>query len=363
MRVLHTQRSKARLPTRTSPIRTRSYLRRLYTLNTMGEEQRMVHEIYTNTIEIPKFSGDSDDISLEDYIARIDTYIANRGIHTDELKIQAFKANINPEKGSARTIIRCRDFEEEIKDYKRYLEEFRKHFSQPGESEPLRVLVKYLNIQRKDDETVTDYICRLDNFSKQVETNLKATPWTENGQPQLVSLRNLSKILMMAKVVADCKGNMVEKLYKDLTNNTNLSQINYMIKEYLEKDPQSNQYVLPVRARSSSPPRGERQSRQRNQSTNRSHASWARRDSRPSSTIHCYTCNRYGHTTRDCQTYIVCGNCQYQGHREDRCRGRSWCLYHRMVGHRTRDCRRGSRANFRLGPPGGDGGRTPPPAQ
>ena len=105
-------RKRASFAKRKSPVITRSIARKVPTKasNSNSQEvetshdnmsqtpgaQKVLHEIYTNTIEIPQFSGESDSISLDDYIARIQTYIVNKGIRSEDQKIQAFKANIHP---------------------------------------------------------------------------------------------------------------------------------------------------------------------------------------------------------------------------------------------------------------------------
>ena len=92
----------------------------------MAEENKVLkHEIITNQIQLPLYSGDPEDIDLESYIARIDNYIATKGLKDDQQKIEVFKANINPHKGPARSIIICRNYVEEIKTYKEDLKEFR----------------------------------------------------------------------------------------------------------------------------------------------------------------------------------------------------------------------------------------------
>ena len=111
-----------------------------------------------------------------------------------------------------------------------------------------------------------------------------------------------------------------------------------MIKGYLEKDPHSNQYVMPIRQQSPSP---SRQSRTQTKHTPNTQAQRARSISRPRSTFQCYTCHKLGHTAKDCYSQAICGNCQYQGHIESVCRNPPWCVYHKEIGHKTRDFRRG----------------------
>ena len=52
---------------------------------------------------------------------------------------------------------------------------------------------------------------------------------------------------MMSKIIHKTQGSITEKLYQDLNSTVQLSQVDYMVKWYVEKDPHSNQYVLPVR--------------------------------------------------------------------------------------------------------------------
>ena len=253
-----------RFDLRASPVLTRSLARRLrnQTTTMTDSTKTLKHEIYTNVISIPKFSGESSNIDLDSYIAIVETY--NKGIKDDKQKIEAFKANIHPDKGHARSIIKCRHFVEELNTYQEYLIEFRKHFSRTSDNDPLRIMVKYLGMKRKPGEDTTDYITRLDTFSKQVEDNIRGTPWTEANNDTQIPLRMMSKMLMMAHLIRDSHGSITEKLYTDLNQNIPLSQIDYIIKRYLEKDPQCNQYVLPVRQQS---PSSTRQSRARTPST------------------------------------------------------------------------------------------------
>ena len=349
-----------------SPITTRSVSRNRKVNNhtnrvKMANQQTVHHEVYTKTIDIPKFSGESDSIKLEDYIARVQTYITNKGIKNDDQKIEAFKASIDSEKGKARVLVNCRPFANDIKEYDKYIQEFKKHFTQLGECEPLRSLVRYLNMEQENKESQMDYIGRLDNYARQMERTFKKSKWSAPGHPDKISYEQVFKILMMAKIISKCKGSLPEKLYKDLNPDVDLCQIDYMISEYLEKDPQSQQFVMPARTLSPSPVRGDRQSRTRTPASAR--FTRPRSTSRSRYSNQCYTCGRVGHTSRNCESQIICGNCQYQGHHESRCYNQPWCMHHQMMGHRTRDCRRGPRVNFRPGPTVKDGGQTPPVPQ
>ncbi|MPC53831.1 hypothetical protein E2C01_047733 [Portunus trituberculatus] len=96
-----------------------------------------------------------------------------------------FKAYIDPDKGPARGELRLRKLEG-IKTYDKYLDEFRKHFDQMG------ILVKYLHMQRKGDETDIDIIDRLDDFIKYIENNLRGTACTINGHPNQITIENLN---------------------------------------------------------------------------------------------------------------------------------------------------------------------------
>ena len=170
-----------------SPIVTRSVLRHRKTnqgkTKKMADTQTITHQVYTATITMPKFSGESDSIKLEDYISRVQTYITNKGITSSQDKIEAFKANIDLEKGKARVLINCRPFTKDITDYDEYLEEFRKHFTTPGKCEPLKGLVKYLNLKRKSNESDVDFLGRLDTYGNELEGMLKGSQWAMSGSP------------------------------------------------------------------------------------------------------------------------------------------------------------------------------------
>ena len=110
----------SRFSLRSSPILTRSLARKFrnQTATMAQAEQTMKHEIFTNVVNIPKFSGEPDDIDLDNYIAIVETYLINKGIKDKKQKIEAFKANIHPVRGTARTIIRYINFIEDFKTYK-----------------------------------------------------------------------------------------------------------------------------------------------------------------------------------------------------------------------------------------------------
>jgi len=313
------------------------------------------HEIITNVVDIPKFSGEPNTIDIDQYISRVDTFIANKGIADEKLKIQAFKQSIDPDKGTARTISTFRNLEEEIHTYQEYVKEFKKHFAQRSDSDPLRVLVKYLGTQPRPAEGQTDFMARLDALGKQVEQALEDTEWTETNRPKSISLTHMARILMFAQLVKANKGSVTEKLFKDLKATTQLGSVDYMMKGYAETDPSSSQYVFSTRTQSPSPTRDVRQAR--SQSRGRPNVSVRPRSvSRPRVTVECYRCHKFGHIARECKARVFCENCQYGGHVEEECRNQPWCSYHKRVGHKTRECRNRQSSNFRPASTETDGG-------
>ncbi len=105
----------------------------------MTNTEVVKHEIITNVVDIPKFSGEPNTIDLDQYINRVNTFIATKGIADEKFKIQAFKQSIDPEKRAARTIITYRTLEEGINTYQDYIKELRKHFAQRSDTDPLSI--------------------------------------------------------------------------------------------------------------------------------------------------------------------------------------------------------------------------------
>ena len=52
-----------------------------------GPNQVVQHEIIITQVNIPKFSGESDTIDVNQFLQKVDTMIANRGITNENLKI------------------------------------------------------------------------------------------------------------------------------------------------------------------------------------------------------------------------------------------------------------------------------------
>ena len=117
-----------------------------------------------------------------------------------------------------------------MKTYKEYISEFRKHFSRASNNEPLRTIVRCLELVQKPNEGDTEFIARLDSFSKQLEETQEGTAWTEPNHTKLVPLCMLDRMFMMGHVIKNSIGSITEKLYKNLNKHIPLSQTDYMIK-------------------------------------------------------------------------------------------------------------------------------------
>ncbi len=126
----------------------------------------------------------------------------------------------------------------------------------------LSVLVKYLGTQPRPAETQTEYIARVDAFAKQIEQAFDSTEWMDKNHPNLISMEHITRILMMALVVKANKVKVAE-IFNYISAQTQLGQLDYMIKGYAETDPSSSQYVFSTRQQSLSPAGDTRQSRPR----------------------------------------------------------------------------------------------------
>ena len=131
-----------------SPVITRQFSKFLKTFNVMPEtmaEKVVKHEVITTVADLPKFSGEPSTIDINQFIQRVNTFIANKGILDEKLKIEAFKQNIDAVKGMARHVITYSHLEE-INMYEDYVKSFKKHFTKQSDRDPLRAIVKCLGI-------------------------------------------------------------------------------------------------------------------------------------------------------------------------------------------------------------------------
>ena len=333
---------------RTSPIITRN-LSRLFgrTDNSSKMAENVVkHEIITTVADIPKFSGEPDTIDLHQFIKRIETLIANKGITDEKLKIEVFKQNIDAVKGSARHVITYGNLES-VNKFQEFVQVFRKHFTAKSDSDPLRAMVKYLQTRNEPNENQTAFIARLDANGRDLVQIFEGSEWAAEGNTKLISVQNMVRILMLAQVIRANKGVVQERLYKDLKASVQLGEVDWMIKGYAEIDPACSAYVLPVRSESQTPPTQRRprpKSRGRAATPHRGRSS-----SRQRGTLQCYRCHKNGHTAKECYAKVICKNCQYPGHTEHNCWNAPWCEYHQYTGHRTQDCRSRSGQNFQSG--------------
>ena len=352
--------SKQSIATRFSPIKTRSFTTKIFqglskansqTTN-MPEEQSVRHTLISSTADIPKFSGLPDSIDLNSYIKRVETLFTTRGHVLDEsLKISCFKENIDQTKGTARNVILFPDLDE-IGTYAEYIKEFRKHFQDKADTDPLRAMLKLLKTKQESSEEQTAFISRVGVQCKDFETILQNSKLVDQTDKTKVDVHTIALLLTQGLVIQEQKPVVQERLFKDIKNNTGLREIDCLIKGYAQLDPSVSQYVLP--SLRETPREGRTQNRNTNSYRGRSNTPYRGRSTsrgprnntnRPN--IECFKCHKRGHVANECYSGDTCDNCQRKGHNERVCRSRPWCQYHKQTGHKTADCR--AKQNFREG--------------
>ncbi len=334
---------------RKSPVITRKFGEFLRNPNVTPEtmaEKVVKHEVITTVVDLPKFSGEPDTIDINHFIQRVNTFIANKGIVDEKLKIEAFKQNIDAVKGLAKQVIIYSQLEE-INKYEDYVKAFKRHFTKQSDRDPLRAMVKCLGIRIGPGESQTELISRLDSCAKDMAKIFEGTEWTLQNSPTNISLQNTTRIIMLEHVIRSNKGISEERLYKDLKVTVPLGEGDCMIKRYAETNPSHNPYVMLVRA----PPQSLQPQRQsRAQHRGIEHVPFRpRSSSRPRNMIECFRCQKSGHTSKQCCSNVICNNCQYQGHMEAHCRNSPWCSYRKVRGRRTQDCRGRRSQNLQSG--------------
>lgn len=351
---------KSKPAARHSPILTRKFARNLFqslskakpqTTNMGGNGNDLVkHSLISSSADIPKFSGLPDSIDLNSYIKRVETLYTTRGHDQDEsLKISCFKENIDQTKGTARNVILFPDLDE-LKTYAEYLKEFRKHFQDKSDTDPLRAMLKLLKTKQESSEEQTAFISRVGVQCKDFETILQNSQLVDSTDKTKIDVHKIALLMTQGLVIQEQRPVLQERLFKDMKNNTGLREIDCLLKGYAQLDPSVTQYVLPAhrdesregrsqtrnsyRGRSNTPYRGRSSSRGPRYNSNRYN-------------IECYKCHKRGHVANECYSGDTCDNCQRKGHNERVCKSRPWCNHHRMTGHKTEDCR--AKQNFREG--------------
>ena len=296
-----------------------------------------------------KFSGLPDSIDLNSYIKRVETLFTTRGHDQDEsLKISCFKESIDQTKGTARNVILFPDLDE-IKTYAEYIKEFRKHFQDKSDTDPLRAMLKLLKTKQEPSEEQTAFISRVGVQCKDFETILQNSKLVDQVDKTKVDVHKIALLLTQGLVIQEQKPVVQERLYKDIKDSTGLREIDCLLKGYAQLDPSVTQYVLP--AQRETPRESRPQSRNSTSYRGRSNSfrgrssSRGQRNSTNRYNIECFKCHKRGHMANECYSGDTCDNCQRKGHNERVCRSRPWCLHHKQTGHKTADCR--AKQNFR----------------
>ena len=333
---------------RKSPVITRHLNKFLKNFSDKPEtmaESVVKHEVITTVTDLPRYSGEPNTIDLHQYINRIENYLFNKGIQDDKQKIEVFKQHIDASKGTARHVILFSLFKT-IKSYDEYIKAFKRHFTKQSEQDPVRAVVKCVNLNIGLTESQTEFMSRLDSCTEELVRTFEGTDWTVPGQPSNISLHNMGKLIMLTHILKVNKGVNAERLHKDINSKVTLAEVDCLIKKYSETN--TNPHVMSLQASPRSP-QPQRQSRMQQRIGDRSHTR-QRSSSRPSNSVECFRGRKTGHISTQCYLSKICNNCQYRGHQEIHCRNPSWCIYHQTVGHRTQDCRTRRSKNFQLGP-------------
>lgn len=339
---------------RLSPILTRNFGRNLFQglsqassseLN-MSENQSVKHTLISSSADIPKFSGLPDSIDLNSYVKRVETLFTTRGHDKEEaLKITCFKENIDQTKGTARNVILFPDLDE-ITTYAKYLEEFRKHFQDKSDTDPTRAMIKLLKTRQESAEEQTAFISRVGVLCKDFETILKNSTLVDSSDKTKIDVHKIALLLTQSLVIQEQRPIVQERLFKDMKANTELREIDCLLKGYSQLDPSLTQVVLPAHKEAQRESRSPSRSQYRGRSTTPYRG---RSQSRQRYNVECYKCHKLGHMARECYADDTCSYCNKKGHNDRVCRKkqRPWCNHHKMTGHKTEDCR--AKQNFREG--------------
>ena len=301
------------------------------------------HELYTSFTNIPKFSGDVEEIDVDTFLARVDTHIANKGVNEETVKIEILKHYVDNEKGRARHVIRY-DQLDKIKIYQDYKDSFRKYFKKRSDLDALRSLVKVFKTQRSEKEGRSAYLARLDVLRQELVNLMKSSDWRKDDES--MKIEQVAKMITISKFIAETDNITAEKLYKDVQSSSHIGDIDILLEGYEEIPRTPDPYVLPVNPPQETTVESTGRSRTPTRTTHSRSRSTSRVRAPP---IECYNCHKVGHTYKECHKRIICHNCQYPGHHANNCRNLPWCNYHKMTGHRTQNCRAKKNQDFCLG--------------
>ncbi len=115
-----------------------------------------------------------------------------------------------------------------------------------SDHDPLREMVKLLNMDKTPSQSYSEYISQLDLWACDMAEIIKTSNWKTTGNPGQMDVTQVTKLMVFSKLLNDCDGVTAEKLHKDLKKTPSFGEVDYLLQGYVETAPGFNPYVMPV---------------------------------------------------------------------------------------------------------------------